>query len=236
MQPTRSLIKVPPVFLCTVFDPGMHEPLRAASPGLIWDPRGYAGKTPNRTIEDVCRELIRKSQLFVGVFDERGGHAPFEQGIAPVTVLEIELLQALFQRMPTYLFLLPGFERNRRLAGLVDLARRRSLAIVRICSEDAVRARDAQHKELTPRGIALISRVIRDPLPQHLLRNITACTGRIRPFRHLDVSLLDTPAAAICDPFDGAEVVRQLEKVGSQTDHAARLSVACAAATRERAL
>jgi len=100
---------------------------------LIWDPRAYVQQNPSRTIEDVCRDLIRKSRLFVGVFDDRGGRAPFEEGIAPVTVLEIELLQALFERMPIYLFLLPGFERNARLFGLVDLAHRNGLAVVQTC-------------------------------------------------------------------------------------------------------
>jgi hypothetical protein len=212
------------VFLCSVFDPGIHEPLRAVAPGLIWDPRDYVAEAPGRTIEDICRELIRNSRLFIGVFDERGGHAPFEQGIAPVTVLEIELLQGLFERLPTYLFLLPGFERNHRLAGLVEMARRNGLAIVRPCSEDAVRVRDEQHKELTPHGIAMISHAIRDPLPQRVSRNMAACARRMRPFSRLDISLLDTPAAAISDPFDSAEVARQLEKASARTDHAARLA------------
>jgi hypothetical protein len=76
----------------------MHEPVRKACPGLIWDPRQVRERNSERTIEDICRDLIRKSDLFVGIFDERGGRAPFEETIEPVTVLEIELLQALFQR------------------------------------------------------------------------------------------------------------------------------------------
>jgi hypothetical protein len=91
----------PTVFLSSVFDIGLHEPLRAASPGWIWDPRDVP-RTPDRTIEDVCRDLIRQSRLFVGVFDERGGNAPFEEGVGKITVLEIELLQAIFQRLPIY--------------------------------------------------------------------------------------------------------------------------------------
>jgi hypothetical protein len=71
---------------------------------LIWDPRAIVAEEPGRTIEDVCRELIRRSRLFVGVFDERGGRALFEEGIEPVTVLEIELLQALFEPLPVHLF------------------------------------------------------------------------------------------------------------------------------------
>src|SRR5438552_3199435 len=114
----------PQVFLSIVFDPGMHDPIRAACPGLIWDPRDIVRGEPGRTIEDVCRELIRKSRMFVGVFDDRGGRALFEEGIGPVTVLEIELLQAVFEKLPIHLFLLPGFERNYRLTGLVESARR----------------------------------------------------------------------------------------------------------------
>src|SRR6266542_335514 len=120
----------PSIFLSSIFDPSLHEPLREAFPGRIWDPRTFPRSSPSQTVEDVCRELIRRSDLFVGIFDDRGGRALFEEGIEPATVLEIELLQALFERLPTYLFLLPGFERNRRLSGLVTLAQTHQLALV----------------------------------------------------------------------------------------------------------
>jgi hypothetical protein len=110
--------------------------LLQASPGLIWDPRAIVSQQPWRAIEDVCRELIRKSRLFVGVFDERGGRALFEEGIEPVTVLEIELLQALFEPLPVHLFLLPDFDRNYRLSGLVALARREGRARIHPFPED----------------------------------------------------------------------------------------------------
>jgi hypothetical protein len=171
----------PTVFLSAVFDAGLHEPLRAASPGLIWDPRTYVQQDPSRTIEDVCRDLIRKSRLFVGAFDDRGGRAPFEEGIAPVTVLEIELLQALFERMPIYLFLLPGFERNARLFGLVDLARRDGLAVVQMCPAEILQVRDAGQRELTSRGVAMITKVIRDPVSQRLVRPLVlSCAEQMR--------------------------------------------------------
>lgn len=214
----------PRVFLSTVFDPGMHEPLRASFPDQIWDPRISINADPSRTIEDVCRELIRRSRLFVGVFDERGGRTPFEEGIEPVTVLEIELLQALFQRLPTYLFILPGFERNRRLSGLVALAQREGLAVVRPCPEGVVDARDPQHRQLTAAGVSIIGHVIRDPSSQRLRRAMQGFASSLVPFRRLDVCLLDCGTDAIRDPFDPAQVQRQLDKGRSQTDHAARLA------------
>jgi hypothetical protein len=219
----RARVNVPTVFLASVFDPGIDEPLRAESPGLIWDPRTYPRDTPTQTIEDVCRKLIRKSKLFVGVFDERGGHAPFEEGVAPVTVLEIELLQALFERMPIYLFLLPGFERNRRLSGLVDMARRHGSAVITDCPFDFLQNTDSGRR-LSPLAVAATNRVIRDPIGQRLARAISAGARRLRPFTRLDVSLLDIPATAIRDPLDCEQVNRQLEKASTQSDHAARMS------------
>jgi hypothetical protein len=214
----------PRVFLSTVFDPGMHEPLRAAFPDRIWDPRIQVKADPGRTIEDVCRELIRNSRLFVGIFDERGGVMPFEEGIEPVTVLEIELLQALFQRLPTYLFILPGFERNRRLFGLVALAQREGLAVVRTCPEGVVDARDPRRRQLTAVGVSIIGRVIRDPFSQRLRRAMRGLASSLVPFHRLDVCLLDCGMEAIRDPFDPDQVQRQLDKGRSQADHAARLA------------
>ena len=214
----------PRVFLSIVFDPGLHEPLRQACPGLIWDPREIVAREPGRTIEDVCRELIRKSRLFVGVFDERGGRAPFEEGIEPVTVLEIELLQALFEPLPVHLFLLPGFEHNRRLCGLVDLARRQGRARVHPFPEGGVQVADGGRRVITPSGLAAIRGVLRDPPAQRLARGLSGLARRFRAFNKLDVCLLDIPAVAVADPFDARQVERQLGKTAMQTDHAAQLS------------
>jgi hypothetical protein len=218
-----SRSQTPYVFLSTVFDPAIHEPVRAACPGLIWDPREQVRNHPGRTIEDICRDLIRRSTLFIGVFDQRGGHAPFEEGIEPVTVLEIEVLQALFQRLPIYLFLLPGFEQNYRLKGLVELARRHGLARVGTCPPWSFR-RDAGRTELTAAGITMISRVIRDPPTQRLSRGARSFGRHIRRYRNLQVSLLEVPAAAIADAFDADQVTQQLARAAHQPDHAARLS------------
>jgi hypothetical protein len=66
--------------------------------------------------------------------------------------------------------------------------------------------------------------VIRDPLSQRLERTTRAFLRRLRAYRHLDVSLLDIPAASIADPLQEAEVERHLEKASSQWDHAATLA------------
>lgn len=220
MQPSND----PNVFLSIVFDPGLHEPLRAACPGLIFDPRDVVRRQPQRKIEDICRQLIRQSRLFVGVFDERGGHALFEDGIEPVTVLEIELVQALFERLPIHLFLLPGFERNHRLAGLVAMARRGERVTVHPFPDGGVAMTGENGRQLTPRGIAAISRVIRDPPAQRARRLLAAGIRRFLPFRHLDVCLLDIPSQAIRDPFDAARIERQLATAAVHENHAARLS------------
>jgi hypothetical protein len=210
------------VFLSSVFDPGIHEPLRSHFPNEIWDPRAEVARRPDQTIEQVCRDLIRSSHLFIGVFDERGGNAPFETGVAPVTVLEIELLQALFERLPIYLFLLPGFERNHRLGGLVRMAAEEGLASVQYCSGGVINC-EGSRRTLTSHGIELVARAIRDPFLQRCSRLLKAYRRHLG-FHKLSVSLLDCQLNGIQDPFEVATVVRQLDGAAKQKDHASRLS------------
>lgn len=213
----------PRVFLSSVFDAGLHEPVRATCPGLIWDPREERKINPG-SIESVCRKLIRHSKLFVGIFDERGGRALFEDGIEPVTVLEIELLQALFEQMPIYLFLLPGFAANRRLSGLVQLAQERNVATVVQCPESFIAADGQGNKSLTQQCISVVARVVRDPIFQRLARKCFALSLRLRPFRALDVMILDHMLGCFNDPFDAAKTALQLDTADQQANHAARLS------------
>jgi len=214
----------PKVFLSSVFDPGFHEPVRAACAGIIWDPREVRRDNPQRTIEDICRDLIRKSDIFIGIFDERGGSEPFEEGIKPVTVLEIELLQALFQRMPIYLFTMPGFERNHRLAGLVSLARKYGLAKIIACPAIEFRVIDKDHKQLTESGVTLIAGVVRDRLFQRMRRYSSVAATHLTPTRSLDISILADEFDSFSDPFDPHHTALHLATAERQTDHAARLS------------
>ena len=80
------------------------------------------------------------------------------------------------------------------------------------------------HKVLTPAGIALITRVIRDRFPLRVSRFVRACSRHITPFNNLNVSLLDCQIALIHDPFEVTAVLRHLETTATQKDHAAKLS------------
>jgi tetratricopeptide (TPR) repeat protein len=218
-----SQLHRPCIFLSSIFHPGVDQPIRAACPGLIWDPRDIKAREPDRSIEDICRDLIRRSSLFVGVFDARGGRALFDKDSGPVTVLEIELIQALFQRMPLILFTLPGFESNRRLRGLVALAQNYRLARVITLSSKAIASHDNQTR-LSSWAVARIARAIRDSAPQHAMRMVERITSRFITYRNLEVRLLADGLDEFKDPFDENQARRLIEKAAGLGDHAARLS------------
>lgn len=118
------------IFLASVFDDDLREPILARCADAIWRPQQI--ERDGRTVEDVCRELIRESRALAAVLDHRGGRAlAFEAVKTPVTALEIELIQALFQKMPIFVLTLARFAENERLWGLIDLAERWRIAQVR---------------------------------------------------------------------------------------------------------
>lgn len=86
-------------------------------PGSLWCPEREA--RTGREIEKACRGAIEKSDVFIAVLDHRPGRAiAFEKSSkgerisTPVTVLEAEIIQAIFQGTPAYIIALPGFEKN----------------------------------------------------------------------------------------------------------------------------
>jgi len=206
-------MRSPSVFLASVFDDALREPIFARCPGAMWQPQKIDRQ--GRTIEDVCRDLIRASTLFIGLLDGRGGRALAFAGVTtPVTVLEIELVQALFQRMPIRIFVLPGFTDNARLRGLVALAQsRRMAAIHRVASN-------------VPERIARLARHARLVRLANRCRNLL---GRLRRTDDLGIRFLDEEFARFADPFDPNETARLIEAAAAQKDHASRLAMLWAA-------
>ena len=179
-----------------------------------------------RTIEDMCRDMIRSSSTFIGLFDTRGGRAlAFANVKTPVTVLEIELVQALCQRMPTYLFLLPDFEANERLRGLVKLIESWQLASV--CHSDhSPGGKEAALATLVDQIVRLVRR------PGRLwFDRVRSRIGRhFRRIPNLDIQFLDLEFTQLSDPFDERETLQLIEAGAAQRDHASRLAMLWAAA------
>jgi hypothetical protein len=199
-----TAMRPPSVFLASVFDDALREPIFARCPGVIWRPQRIDRE--GRTVEDVCRDLIRASALFVGLLDSRGGRALAFAGVStPVTVLEIELVQALFQRMPIQIFVLPGFADNARLRGLVALAKKWRLAAVHEVAGNA------------PQRIGRLARNARFIRLAGRCRNLV---GRFRRTDNLDIRFLDEEFRRFADPFDPNETARLIEAAAAQKDHA----------------
>jgi hypothetical protein len=218
-------VRQPSVFLASVFDDALRGPIFAQCPGAIRRPQELDRK--GRTIEDVCRDLIRASAVFIGLFDARGGRALAFAGVTtPVTVLEVELVQALFQRMPTRLFILPGFTENARLRGLVDLAERWRFADVeRVPLEDMKAERLGLPSSLTMH-IARLARHARFIRLAGICRKFARHFGRTG---NLEVRFLDSAFDRLADPFDPNETARLVEAAAAQMDHASRLAMLWAA-------
>ncbi|HEY5063369.1 MAG TPA: LA2681 family HEPN domain-containing protein [Xanthobacteraceae bacterium] len=52
------MARSPKVFLSSVFDPGLHEPVRAACAGIIWDPREVRQDNPQRGLYWLAKDLF----------------------------------------------------------------------------------------------------------------------------------------------------------------------------------
>src|ERR1043166_9468874 len=220
-----GLMSEPRIFLASVFDDELRQPIFARCPHTIWRPEGLMEK--GRTIEDVCRELIRDSRALVALLDHRGGRALAFEGVkTPVTVLEIELIQALFQKMPVFVFILDGFSGNERLRGLVHLAERWRLAKVRYFHRNTLGHRKAG----LPEEIIDSIRKIADNTPsQRIVEWIRTLSMRFRRYRTLDIQLSNYEFAGFCDEFDTTGTQRLIETAAATRDHAARLAMLWAA-------
>jgi hypothetical protein len=221
------MLQQPQIFLSSVFDEALRAPIFARCPGRIWLEKPIPEtQRKGRNIEDVCRDMIRASQVFVGLFDARGGGAlAFTNVRTPVTVLEIELVQALFQRMPTFLFLLPGFEANERLRGLAKLIERWRLASVYHSGHDSGDSRSAISPVLADR----IARLIRHPSLLWFGRIYSGLIQHFRRTHNLGIEFLNLEFDLFPDPFDEQQTLRLIESASAQTDHASRLAMLWAA-------
>jgi hypothetical protein len=226
MQNVR-MPRQPEVFLSTVFDEVLRAPIFARCSGRIWLEKPIPEiERKGRTIEDVCRDMIRLSAVFIGLFDARGGRAlAFTRVKTPVSVLEIELVQALFQRMPNYLFLLPGFETNERLNGLVKLIEKWRLAFVRHSETGS----GGGPGTALPVAVNQIVRLIRHPSLVSLRRGWSRIAQRFRRTHNLDIQFLNLEFDLFPDPFDERDTLQLIEAGAAQNDHASRLAMLWAA-------
>lgn len=221
------MARQPDIFLSSVFDPALRTPIFARCSGRMWleKPMPEADRK-GRTIEDMCRDMIRASSAFVGLFDARGGRAlAFANVKTPVTVLEIELVQALFQHMPAYLFLLPDFEANERLGGLVKLIETWRLAFVCRSQQDG-----GGPGAVLPVLIDRIVRLVRCPGRLWIDRVRSRIGWHFGPVPNLDIQFLNLEFARFPDPFDERETLQLIEAGAAQKDHASRLAMLWAAA------
>ena len=213
----------PRAFLASVFDSGLRDPIFAKCPGLFWQPQDI--QRPCRTIEDLCRDLIRKSEVFVCVLDSRSGRAlAFADVLTPVTVLEIELVQAIFERIPITIFALPGFKSNARLRGLVKFSGRFRLARV-----DHTACARPEASGLSPEAVSSICHVAERSWINLARERWAGIAERFRRHDRLNVQFLDGGFDAFRDPFEARETMRLIEAAASQQDHATRLAMLWAA-------
>ena len=213
----------PRAFLASVFDSRLREPIFAKCPGLFWQPQDVPREC--RTIEDLCRDLIRKSEAFVCVLDSRSGRAlAFADVVTPITVLEIELVQAMFERIPIMIFTLPGFKNNVRLRGLVEFAGRFQLAQVNhtACARP-------ETDGLVPEVVSSICNVAERNWINLTRERWSGIAERFRRHDSLNVQFLDCGFDAFRDPFEANETMRLIEAAASQQDHATRLAMLWAA-------
>jgi len=221
-------MRQPRVFLSSVFDDSLRAPLFARCPGLMWLAKPLsAAELKDRSIEDVCRDLIRRSKLFVGLFGARGGKTlAFAEVATPVTVLEIELMQALFQRMPIRLFLFPDFANSARLHGIVDLAKRWRMASVRRATYAET---EPDRPRLSSASLDDIARLVRRVAFVQLRSACSKLAWMFRRTDNLEIEFLDGEFQHFADTFDTKETERLIEAAGKQQDHAARLAMLWAA-------
>jgi hypothetical protein len=217
----------PQIFLSSVFDETLRAPIFTECCGRFWLEKPLpASAFQKRSIEDICRDMIRGSIAFIGLFDGRGGRALAFAGVkTPVTVLEIELVQALLQRMPTYLFILPGFEANERLRGLVRLIEDWRLApVTRWKFSGADREKPA-----LPVFASQIVRLARHPRLLWFAGLRSRIAQRFRLSDNLEIQFLNREFELFSDPFDTEETSRLIDVSATQQDHASRLAMLWAA-------
>ena len=211
------------IFLASVFDDALREPLLARCSGLIWRPEQI--DRGGRAIEDVCRDLIRGSHAFVALLDWRSGHElAFANAMTPVTVLEIELIQALFQRMPIFIFALPRFSANERLRGLVELTERWRLASVQHISPGGARSGPPDDNL-----ILHIQRIAECGYRYRFARWYSALASHFYYHGNLEIEFLNRSFDPFRDPFDVGETVKLIQIAAANKDHASRLAMLWAA-------
>lgn len=213
------------VFLASVFEDSLRQPLFAKCGKLLWDPQNYP--KGRRTIEALCRELIRRSKIFVAILDHREGRElAFDNLATPVTVLEIELMQAIFQQMPVWIFRLPDFDQNPRLLHLVDMAERHGQAVVIHAPDCTV---TDQGLLLGKRTLSQVVRVIENGPRQRLSRWFRATQKRLSRFSDLEVEMFAREFEKFNDPFDPGACSALISRAVKQHDHAAQLAMLWAA-------
>jgi hypothetical protein len=213
----------PPVFLASVFNLEARDALLGEFPDVIWDARAWAGRDPRLTsdfIQQECLRRVRAAKLFVAVIgDNPGSYKAFQSIGTEVTVLEIEIFQALIHGTPAHFLTVPAIETNRHLRGLLRLIEQSDLGVVCRCRNYA-EVCVAVTRLLMERDKAEGSWAKRQE------------TRRREPL-DLRVTFLRDDFASFADAPD-FEIVRRLiaEARNPAVDHAARLALLWAAVRR----
>lgn len=206
------------VFLASVLNSPDRHNVFTSLPSIFWQPENedYGG----RTIEDICREMIRNSRVFIAVLDHRGGRALAFSGVdTPVTVLEIELVQALLQHMPIHIFLLPSFQKSNRLWGLISLVEQWNVATVHHVGDSTNSTCNTEEMR------EKIRRIAQPRLPVPLVDLTHRIKSHFVRYRKMKVEFLNLNFSSFADPFETTKTAKLIKLAGEKGDHALKLTM-----------